>query len=420
MVIVACGGGSSTNSPESTNTINTGIAQKGPFAIGSEVIITPLDSNGSPVSEAIKSNIDSNKGQFSFTTNSDDVISFYKMEASGRAFDEYSGSVSENPLSLSSITNNPNNSSINVLTHWISQRTDSLISQGESIQNALAQAQQELPNIFGINNADSLDITESSSLTDSDNAMLLLLSGALMEVSSRYNIAAQTIMDEIGNDFADDGVLSDNGDDWFLRLQALIKNNPEFYLRKYAKELRDGLGFNISVTGKLPLIIPLASRPVATLPSEIIAEPGETISLDGSASNDGGDIINFTWFRVDQQTQYDIQVSDRFIASPTITLPDEASVLAAPNQEISLLYALVVTDVDKLTDTAVIKVTVRIPPVLNNPPIADSQTLITEEDTPLAITLTANDDDGDQLNYIITTPQLTTNGLIELDTSYPI
>ena len=53
-----------------------------------------------------------------------------------------------------------------------------------------------------------------------------------------------------------------------------------------------------------PNTINLAARPTAILPSEIIAKPGETIVLDGSASfeNSVDGLINFTWFRIDQQS----------------------------------------------------------------------------------------------------------------------
>ena len=49
-----------------------------------------------------------------------------------------------------------------------------------------------------------------------------------------------------------------------------------------------------------------------------------------------------------------------------------------------------------LSNEAVVTVTVI---EVNDTPIAYSQSLITEEDTPLSITLTGNDVDGDVLNY---------------------
>ena len=418
LFLVSCGGGSGSNSSPSTKS-NNGVAQKGPFSIGSNVVITELDAYGISTGSVIESKISSKSGKFSYGTVTTNPNTYYRIQVTGRFFDENTGSVSENEITLSTITNSPKNSSINVLTHWLSLRTDAQLAYDKTLKTSLDQSQQELLTIFGIENPNALDVTTSSVQLDEDNAMLLLLSGALMEASQKYKVSSQTIIDEVGEDFADDGQLSEKGDEWFIRLQALIKNNPSAHTKKYAKAINDKLGYDVSLDKKLPLLIPLASRPVANVPEELLAAPSETVTLDGSASHDSGEIINFTWFRVDQQTQYDIQVSDRFSATPTITVPDEATVLAAPNQEISLLYALVVTDVDKLTHTGVVKVTIRIPPPLNNAPVANSQVLVTDEDTQLSITLTADDPDGDSINFILGTPLATSNGIVELDTSLP-
>ncbi len=419
LLLVSCGGGSGSNSTISTNTISlkphNGIAQKGPFSIDSNITITKLDTFGASTDVVIQAKVSSKSGGFSYETDESDTGAYYLLEAKGSFFDEELGSFSENEIKLSAITSSLKNSSINVITHWLTQRIDTLLASDKNLKNAFDQSQIELSKLFGINNSNSLDITSNLISSEKDNALLLLLSGALMEASSSYDVSSQIIIDEIGADFADDGLLNDKGDSWFIRLQSLIKGNPQIHAKKYAKSIRDMLGYNISLDEKLPVIIPLASRPVANVPSELLAEPSETITLDGSGSHDSGDIINFTWFRVDQQTQYDVQVSDRFLATPTITVPDEETVLSAPNQEISLLYALVVTDADKLTHTGVVKVTIRIPPPLNNPPIADSQSLITDEDTPIAITLSSSDPDGDIINFVLSTPFATSNGILELD-----
>jgi RHS repeat-associated protein len=42
--------------------------------------------------------------------------------------------------------------------------------------------------------------------------------------------------------------------------------------------------------------------------------------------------------------------------------------------------------------------------VANRPPIANAQSLVTPEDSPLAVTLTATDPEGDPINYVIVTP----------------
>ena len=51
-----------------------------------------------------------------------------------------------------------------------------------------------------------------------------------------------------------------------------------------------------------------------------------------------------------------------------------------------------------------------VPPVPNNPPVASNQSVITNEDTAVPITLTATDPDGDPLTYSIVTPPA--NGIL--------
>ncbi|WP_131904272.1 Ig-like domain-containing protein [Cocleimonas flava] len=429
-LLSSCGGGSSTSSSSSSssssNTIQqatkiaTGVAQKGPFSINTPVEISRLDSVGQPTGDTISAKVSANNGEFTFELPAEwdttSPVNLY-LQAKGKVFDESSGTESETPISLTAITqstdNESNLNSVNMLTHWQAQRTQKLMAEGKSFNQSHKQANDELVKVFGIEQIHSLDF--SSSDDESNSAMLLLLSGALMEVARTHDVDPQSMIDEIGDDFSNDGNLSADGDQWFLRMQAVIRDNPIAHAKKYAKRLQEKQAIDVVSVSSLPRDFPLASRPVANVPAELFASPGETIVLDGSGSHDSGNIINFTWFRVDQQTQYPVPVSDRFDSSPTITVPSEAEVLAAPNQEIALLYALVVTDEAKLTHTGVVKVIVKKPPIDNTPPLVEPQQLTTDEDVPLKITLTGSDEDGDPIVFNLNTPLSTTNGIIELD-----
>jgi len=64
-------------------------------------------------------------------------------------------------------------------------------------------------------------------------------------------------------------------------------------------------------------------------------------------------------------------------------------------------FSYTVSDGNGGTDTATVTVTVN--PV-NDAPVADDQGVTTPEDTPVAITLTVNDTDGDSLSFIVTNP----------------
>ena len=77
-----------------------------------------------------------------------------------------------------------------------------------------------------------MDLTTSSAQLDKENAMLLLIAGALMEASERYDLNPQIIINEISDDFSTDGLLNEKGDDWFIRLQAVIKNDPKAHTKR--------------------------------------------------------------------------------------------------------------------------------------------------------------------------------------------
>ena len=395
----ACGGGKGSSSAMVSSSDYSGVAQKGPLLIDSIVIASPLGKF-----EPNKTHVLDDMGTFklnlpeSWGTNKLPV----QLQAEGFFLSEINGNKSDSKIQLSSLSNNKNALSINLLTDWAANRTKQLLSKGKSFIDAKRQAETELYKTFGISNIHLLDISQNDRLLN-DNASLVLLSGALMDVAHQRRVTPQTMIDEIGADFAEDGSLNKKGDDWFTRMQALVRVNPQRITDRYASVFNAKKGFKTPAGKHLPAIVPLASRPVATAPKEIFAQPGETITLDGSASHDSGNIINFTWFRVDQQTQYKTPFSDRFSDSPTITVPDEESVL---------LYALVVTDAEKLTDTALVKVIVKIVKK-NNKPVADDQSLETDEDTPLNVVLTGSDPDGDAIDFNINTPVNLPNGLLE-------
>ncbi len=419
-MLSSCGGGSDPSLPSST--LFHGVAQKGPFNIGSSILIEKLNASGVATGENIKSEVSDKNGSFSYNLpNSWKVNGQFptiQITANGKYFNESNGENSTSPISLTSIIDDPSKSSVNLLTDWAANRSKALQEKGSDLKQAIKTAKQELRKLFGIDNVHQLDISDGKKFL-SDKAQLLLLSGALMEVANLREADPQTMINDIALDFSDDGKLSELGDEWFLRMQARVRQDPKLSLSQYLRNLKKELGVQSLSSDSLPDVITLASRPVANIPKVVFADPGETITIDGSGSHDSGSIINFTWFRIDQQTEYKDSVmveSDRFSEDLVLTAPNEETVLAAPNQVISLLYSLVVTDSEKLTHTALVKVIVGLP-TANIPPIANSQlNLTTPEDTPLTITLTGSDSDNgpDPLTFV-NLPLSLANGTLEQD-----
>ena len=71
----------------------------------------------------------------------------------------------------------------------------------------------------------------------------------------------------------------------------------------------------------------------------------------------------------------------------------------SPNFSGTDVFYYTIHDVDGLTDEGIVTVTVG---GVNDAPVADAQSVTTEEDTPKAITLTGSDPDGDELTFTVT------------------
>ncbi len=413
-LLSSCGDGSDSTSLVSTQTVASdqsttssptgqrkGVAQKGPFAIESRVELSELDITGNPTGKTKQTTVSSNTGAFFY--DSVDQWSYINIHVEGSFYDESAEASSTQPISLSAISTDSAHTSVNLLTYWIAERSKHLLEGNASLVEALKQSEQELNQLLGILHANQLDITQASHLT-TDNASLLLISGVLMDVARQHQLNASILIEQIAVDFAEHGRLEGPGKDWLIRMQAVIRDNPHAHTSRYARVLNKLSGVTAPSGDTLPSLIALASRPAAIVPTLIFGRTGATVILDGSASNDGqgAEPVSFTWFRVDQQG-FDAPISDRFIASPSVTLPNQAA---------ELLFALIVTDADGLIDTSVVKVIVS--EVFNNTlPVANSQLISTDEDTPINILLTGSDQDGDPLNFPLATPLLLSNGLLD-------
>lgn len=150
-------------------------------------------------------------------------------------------------------------------------------------------------------------------------------------------------------------------------------------------------------------------------PSLDLVAPGGNLNLDQNNDGYADGVLQQTFQRVGWRTEwgyYFMQgtsmatphvagVSALLIAHGNATTPDEirsalqetAEDLGAPGRDDIYGYGLI-DAYAALNWTS----------VSNNPPTADDQSVATNEDTPVAITLTASDPDGDPLTYSIVMP----------------
>jgi len=159
LLLGGCGGGGGGDQPAPGPTPNPqqnpppgasvdvrGTVQKGPFLVGSTVLINRLDNMGRSTSSTIVSQVEDSIGSFDFVSNEPGPV---QIVASGYYFSELTGQPSGGTLTLRALyqlTNQPNQTAhVNMLTHLINDRALQLISaSGRGFNDAIAQAESEL------------------------------------------------------------------------------------------------------------------------------------------------------------------------------------------------------------------------------------------------------------------------------------
>jgi len=196
-----------------------GIAQKGPFEIGSNVTIITRPAPDYVATDTAQVQTLDDIGNFEFTFEPDTL---YEITVTGRHFNEITGAISQTPMTLKSTYYRGADSksfvSINILTHLIHSRINYLISHdGLHPRDATAQASQELiEELKDVIFADHLSNYSFSNMTvynnhaDSDpeaNAVLLFISAAFYQQSELYNNSRPLaeMLTAIADDLEQDG-----------------------------------------------------------------------------------------------------------------------------------------------------------------------------------------------------------------------
>ncbi len=150
------GGGGSVNNggavslPAENSYILAGHAQKGPFAIGSQISVNELNSTLSPTGKTFNVSTSDNLG--SFTVPLKVSTSQVEIIGSGYYMDELTGQLSVSQISLRAIADLGVNAmpTVNVLTSLQVPRLRALVAQGKTYAEANAQSQSEVLSFFGI------------------------------------------------------------------------------------------------------------------------------------------------------------------------------------------------------------------------------------------------------------------------------
>jgi hypothetical protein len=203
-LLSACGGGGGDNGQQTTpaGTVPAtpaatpaapvkvnGAVQKGPFIVGSTVLINRLDKSGQATSQTILSEIKDSIGSFDFVSDAPGPV---QIVATGYYFSELTGQISSGTLTLRALYELTDKAAqrayVNLLTHLINHRALKLLSGGTlTMTEAIAQAESELLKAFnpalpvtGVKGFSELNIygTESNVAPSLGSAYLLALSTA--------------------------------------------------------------------------------------------------------------------------------------------------------------------------------------------------------------------------------------------------
>lgn len=222
-----------------------GKVEKGPFVRGSKVMITELNASFNPTGISFNTTIQDHEGNFqlgNFELKSPYVL----LTADGYYFNEVDGNLSDGQISLQSIVDISDKSSVNVniLTHLKKDRILWLIkNENLSFKNANAKAQQELLKNFALQKYADKDVNTFSIASGTDEAgVLILISSALLKDKTEAQFTDQ--LAGLCEDFKSDGTFTDENKAKFnkqsqtLDYTSVARNIVEHYT---------SLGKNVSV-----------------------------------------------------------------------------------------------------------------------------------------------------------------------------
>lgn len=231
---------------KNTTTISVkGLVQKGPFAKGTDIILSELNMSLDQTGRTFNSQIETDYGAFNF--NEIELASTYvQFKASGFYFNEVKGTLSNSALTLLAISDldNKTNVNVNILTHLEKNRVEYLIKKGYDFNNAKKNAQKEILAVFGFS-MDEIETSELLDITKNSAADAILLAISVILQGDRTVGEFSELLANLSLDLKEDGILSDPESFKKLRRSA-IDLNP-FIIRKNIQDRYNAIGINVTI-----------------------------------------------------------------------------------------------------------------------------------------------------------------------------
>lgn len=190
-----------------TNKI-TGKVEKGPFVSGSTITIQPMNSKLQILGSMFSTTITDNTGSFTFDSK-EFQAPYAEMTATGYFFNEVTGDLSNGVLVLRALVDLSDKSSVNVniLTHLKYQRIKKLIQSGKSFKEANAQAQNELLAMFGLQKYASVDASQYSITSGTDESAALIAVSSIL-LNRRDEAVLTEYLSKLSQEFSENGDFS--------------------------------------------------------------------------------------------------------------------------------------------------------------------------------------------------------------------
>ena len=188
-----------------------GYAQKGPYIAGTQIQMRELNENLGQTGSQFSTQIENDQGYFSIE---DITLESQYVEFSGIGFyfNEVSGEISSANLSLQTLSdvNNTTSININILSHLEKKRVEHLFTEGNmDFSQAKTQAVNEIFNIFCMSSVNNVASEDLNLLSGGDlNGRLLAISLILQGQLSVGQLSE--LLYDIGSDIETDGVLNNN------------------------------------------------------------------------------------------------------------------------------------------------------------------------------------------------------------------
>lgn len=200
----------------------TGVAQKGPFLIGSRVTVNRLNSSGVATEGALTTETTDSLGNFEFELDRDGAV---QIKVNGLHYNELTGDLSDDKLELNAITyldssgeSKQQTINVNMLTHLTAIRIKTLMAQGLDVKTASLQAENEwleelepLASVENIFKFSVLNLYQQDAALQASNNYLLFITSVFYQYAQQYgNSSLVELLNTTASDFGDDGKINQN------------------------------------------------------------------------------------------------------------------------------------------------------------------------------------------------------------------